>query len=58
MAKLDLDVWKAVQEYRSYVENIVRATRTEKEQAEMLTLERFAVWFAQEWPKFLQVNPR
>lgn len=55
--KLDINFWRAVEEYRMYVDKIVRTTRmSEKEKTEKLSLESFAIWLAQEWPRFAEAR--
>jgi len=54
--KLHLNAYKAVQEYRKYVELVVTSTHREDEREDMLSLERFAVWLEEEWPRFTEAE--
>ena len=51
--RLDIDFYKAAQDYRDWVEKVVASTgQSDVERKEMLTLERFAIHLSAEWPKY------
>jgi len=55
--KLALNAWKAVEDYRKYVA-MVRNSRAQSDEYcdEMLSLERFALWFEQEFPTYCEAK--
>ena len=56
--RLNLNAYQALQEYKKYVEMCAHAFeaagREESTRIEMLTLERFAIWLEEEWPRFTE----
>jgi len=57
--KLCLNAWKAVQEYRIYVDKLKSAkVINDSERKEKLSLENFAIWLAEEFPRFMEAKKR
>ena len=56
---LHLKAWKAVEEYRAYVDKICASMRLdEKEAKKKLSLESFAIWLENEWPRFVEARKK
>jgi len=55
--KLHLNVWKAVKEYRKYVDKL-KATKVITKREEKLSLESFAIWFENEFPRFIEAREK
>ena len=54
---LCLNVWKAVEEYRIYVDKLKSAkVINDSEREEKLSLENFAIWLANEFPRFMEAK--
>ena len=55
--QLYLNLWRASQDYRKHVSQLKeRICLTDHEVKEKLSLESFAIWLQEEWPKYAEAK--